>query len=124
MISNRWAQLAFSLIILLNPWLAPAEGCLVDRYGKRPAVMFGGVMAALSWAMNSRAHSLNLLYAAAVVPLLGMIQSDGRRHAFLTFGWISGISIFVLGALLPAKFMVVPMRRKLRFTLTAVPFSV
>jgi OFA family oxalate/formate antiporter-like MFS transporter len=137
-------QLAFSIMILVNTWLAPVEGWLVDLYGPRPVVMLGGAMAALSWAMNSRAHSLQMLYVAAiaggigvgcvfgtcmgtalkwfpdrrglaagliaaglglgaaltVVPLAGMIHSSGYRHAFLVFGLIQGITIFLLGTML------------------------
>ena len=145
---NHWEragiQLAFSIMILLNTWLAPAEGLLVDRYGPRPVVMFGGLCAAAAWTMNSYAHSLSSLYlgaivagigvgcvfgtcmgtalkwfpdrrglaagliamgyglgaAASVVPLAGMIRSSGYRSAFLAFGLIQGLSIFVMGAFL------------------------
>ena len=59
---NHWEragiQLAFSIMILLNTWLAPIEGLLVDRYGPRPVVMFGGLCAAAAWVMNSYAQSL------------------------------------------------------------------
>src|ERR1700704_498928 len=54
---NHWArasiQLAFSIMILLNTWLAPIEGLVVDRHGRRPGVMFGGLCAAAAWVMNS-----------------------------------------------------------------------
>jgi OFA family oxalate/formate antiporter-like MFS transporter len=73
---NHWEragiQLAFSIMILLNTWLAPVEGLLVDRHGPRPVVMFGGVCAAVAWAMNSYAHSLSGLYAGAVLGGIGM----------------------------------------------------
>src|SRR5438270_13319745 len=73
---NHWEragiQLAFSIMILLNTWLAPVEGLLVDRHGPRPVVMFGGLMAGLSWVLNSRAGSLQMLYLAAVVGGIGM----------------------------------------------------
>jgi MFS transporter, OFA family, oxalate/formate antiporter len=73
---NHWdragIQLAFSILILLNTWLAPLEGLLVDRYGPRPVVMFGGLCAAAAWVMNSYAQSLGSLYAGAVVGGIGM----------------------------------------------------
>jgi len=73
---NHWAragiQLAFSIMILLNTWLAPVEGLLVDRHGPRPVVMFGGLCAAAAWVMNSYAHSLASLYAGAVVGGIGV----------------------------------------------------
>jgi OFA family oxalate/formate antiporter-like MFS transporter len=73
---TRWAtagiQLAFSILIFLNTWLAPIEGWLADRYGPRFVVMLGGVAAGTSWVLNSRAHSLETLYIAAAVGGLGM----------------------------------------------------
>ena len=65
-------QLAFSILILVNTWLAPLEGWIVDRYGPRWVVMLGGLSAGASWIMNSRAHSLTMLYVAAVVGGVGI----------------------------------------------------
>jgi OFA family oxalate/formate antiporter-like MFS transporter len=68
---NHWSrtaiQFAFTILIFINTWLSPFEGSLVDRYGPRPVVMAGGVFAAISWVMNSRAQSLQALYVAAVI---------------------------------------------------------
>ena len=73
---NHWEragiQLAFSIMILLNTWLAPVEGLLVDRHGPRPVVMFGGLCAAAAWIMNSYAQSLGSLYAGAIVGGIGV----------------------------------------------------
>lgn len=73
---NHWAtvgiQLAFSILIFLNTWLAPLEGWVADRFGPRFVVMLGGLAAGTSWVMNSRAHSLPMLYAAAAVGGLGI----------------------------------------------------
>jgi MFS transporter, OFA family, oxalate/formate antiporter len=65
-------QLAFSILILLNTWLAPLEGLAADRYGPRFIVMLGGLAAGASWILNSRAHSLQILYVAAAVGGLGI----------------------------------------------------
>ena len=69
--ANHWnraaIQVAFTILIFVNTWLAPFEGWLVDRYGPRPVVAVGGVFAALSWVLNSRAQSLPELYTAAIV---------------------------------------------------------
>lgn len=69
--ANHWTrtaiQVAFTIMIFVNTWLAPLEGWLVDRYGPRPVVMAGGFFAALSWVVNSRAESLNVLYVSAVI---------------------------------------------------------
>ena len=37
-------QVAFTIMIFVNTWLSPVEGWIVDRYGPRPVVMFGGLM--------------------------------------------------------------------------------
>src|SRR5271157_2939788 len=65
-------QLAFSILIFLNTWLAPLEGWVADRYGPRFVVMLGGLAAGTSWVMNSRAHSLQTLYVAAAIGGLGI----------------------------------------------------
>ena len=65
-------QVAFTIMIFVNTWLAPVEGWVVDRYGPRFVVMLGGLMAALSWVMNSRAESLQSLYVAAVIGGVGI----------------------------------------------------
>jgi len=69
--ANHWSraaiQVAFTILIFVNTWLAPFEGWLVDRYGPRPVVMAGGLFAAASWVANSRAESLHALYIAAII---------------------------------------------------------
>jgi len=69
--ANHWSrtgiQVAFTILIFVNTWLAPLEGWLVDRYGPRPVVVAGGFFAALSWAMNARAESLETLYISAII---------------------------------------------------------
>ena len=73
---THWAtagiQLAFSILIFLNTWLAPVEGWVADRYGPRFVVMLGGLAAGVSWVMNSRAQSLEALYVAAAVGGVGI----------------------------------------------------
>jgi OFA family oxalate/formate antiporter-like MFS transporter len=73
---THWAtaeiQFAFSILIFLNTWLAPAEGWVADRWGPRFVVMVGGLAAGASWVLNSRAGSLQTLYVAAAVGGLGM----------------------------------------------------
>lgn len=146
--ANHWSrtgiQFAFTIMIFINTWLAPFEGSIVDRYGPRPVVMAGGLFAALSWVMNSRATSLEELYVAAVIGGLAlgcvfgtcmgtalkwfpdkrglaagmiaagyglgaaasaarlsmMIRTSGYRHAFLVFGLVQGVAIFLTAMLL------------------------
>src|SRR3954447_23840267 len=39
-------QVAFTVFVLLETWLVPFEGYLVDRFGPRNLVVIGGVLAA------------------------------------------------------------------------------
>src|SRR6201998_2958221 len=64
-------QLAFTLFVLTETWLVPVEAWFVDKYGPRVVIMFGGVMIALAWILNSYADSLVILYAAAIVGGIG-----------------------------------------------------
>jgi OFA family oxalate/formate antiporter-like MFS transporter len=64
-------QTAFSIFVLTETWLVPVEGWFVDRYGPRIVVVFGGILVAIAWTMNSMATSLWALYAAAVVSGIG-----------------------------------------------------
>jgi OFA family oxalate/formate antiporter-like MFS transporter len=60
-------QFAFTLFVLVETWLVPLEGYLVDRYGPRPVVMVGGILCGLAWVINSVADSLALLYLGAAL---------------------------------------------------------
>jgi OFA family oxalate/formate antiporter-like MFS transporter len=64
-------QVAFTIFVLLETWLVPVEGYLVDRFGPRWVVVAGGALCALAWAMNSVADSLPMLYFAAAVGGVG-----------------------------------------------------
>jgi len=64
-------QLAFTLFVVTETWLVPVEAWFVDKYGPRLVIMFGGVMIALAWVLNSYADSLLVLYAAAIVGGMG-----------------------------------------------------
>ncbi|HEY1725502.1 MAG TPA: oxalate/formate MFS antiporter [Steroidobacteraceae bacterium] len=133
-------QVAFTLFVLIETWLVPVEGYLVDRFGPRPVVIAGGILVAIAWSINSVADSLALLYFGAVlggigtgsvygtcvgnalkwfpgrrglaagitaagfgagaaltiVPISKMISSDGYQHAFLFFGILQGVIVFVV----------------------------
>ncbi len=64
-------QVAFTIFVLAETWLVPIEGWLVDRYGPRPVMLVGGLMVGISWAMNSIADSLPMLYIAAAIGGIG-----------------------------------------------------
>ncbi|MET4273060.1 MULTISPECIES: oxalate/formate MFS antiporter [unclassified Bradyrhizobium] len=74
-LAHHWGraaiQLAFTIFVVTETWLVPIEAWFVDKYGPRIVIMFGGVMIALSWILNSYADSLTLLYAAAIIGGMG-----------------------------------------------------
>ena len=65
-------QWAFTLFVIIETWLVPVEGYLVDRFGPRPVVMAGAVLVAIAWVMNSMASSLLILYVGAAVGGVGV----------------------------------------------------
>jgi OFA family oxalate/formate antiporter-like MFS transporter len=133
-------QVAFTTFVLIETWLVPMEGYLVDRFGPRPVVLGGGILVAIAWVLNSFADSLALLYFAAaiggigtgsvygtcvgnalkwfpgrrglaagitaagfgagaaltVVPISRIIGTEGYQHAFLLFGILQGLIVFIM----------------------------
>jgi OFA family oxalate/formate antiporter-like MFS transporter len=64
-------QVAFTLFVLLETWLIPIEGYMVDRFGPRYVVIVGGILVGIAWVMNSVASSLPMLYFAAAIGGIG-----------------------------------------------------
>jgi OFA family oxalate/formate antiporter-like MFS transporter len=64
-------QLSFSIFIVVETWLVPVEGWLVDKFGPRPVIAGGALFAAAGWVINAFATSLPQLYAAAVISGIG-----------------------------------------------------
>jgi OFA family oxalate/formate antiporter-like MFS transporter len=64
-------QIAFTIFVLLETWLVPVEGYLVDRFGPRWVVVVGGALCGIAWAINSFADSLGMLYFAAALGGVG-----------------------------------------------------
>ena len=64
-------QVAFTIFVLIETWLVPVEGYLVDRFGPRWVVLGGGILVAIAWALNSVASSLPVLYFAAGIGGVG-----------------------------------------------------
>jgi MFS transporter, OFA family, oxalate/formate antiporter len=64
-------QVAFTLFVLIETWLIPIEGYLVDRFGPRWVVLAGSILVALAWVLNSIASSLPVLYFAAALGGIG-----------------------------------------------------
>ena len=64
-------QVTFTIFVLLETWLVPFEGWLVDKFGPRLLVMLGGILAGLGWIGSGRAETLTALYLSYAVAGLG-----------------------------------------------------
>jgi MFS transporter, OFA family, oxalate/formate antiporter len=64
-------QVAFTLFVLLETWLVPVEGWLVDRFGPRLVVMAGGILVGVAWCLNSVARTLPMLYLGGIIGGVG-----------------------------------------------------
>jgi OFA family oxalate/formate antiporter-like MFS transporter len=64
-------QITFSIVIVLQTWLSPLQGYLVDRFGPRLLIALGCVLSGLGWILS-----------AWVTGLLGL---------YLTYGLFCGI---------------------------------
>jgi OFA family oxalate/formate antiporter-like MFS transporter len=64
-------QVAFTLFVLIETWLIPVEGYLVDRFGPRWVVLAGALLVGTAWALNSVASSLPMLYFGAALGGIG-----------------------------------------------------
>ena len=64
-------QVAFTIFVLIETWLIPVEGYLVDRFGPRWVVLGGSLLVGLAWVANSYADTLSMLYFAAALGGIG-----------------------------------------------------
>src|SRR5215469_3978163 len=64
-------QVTFTVFVLLETWLVPFEGWLVDTFGPRLLVMLGGVLAGLGWVGAGKAESLTALYLSYAISGIG-----------------------------------------------------
>jgi MFS transporter, OFA family, oxalate/formate antiporter len=55
-------QVTFSLLVVLQTWLSPVQGWLVERFGARFLVTFGCVLSGLGWVLSAQVTSVFGLY--------------------------------------------------------------
>ena len=55
-------QITFSILIVVQTFLAPCQGLLVDKFGPRVLLSVGGALTGLSWVLAARATTLIGLY--------------------------------------------------------------
>ena len=55
-------QITFSIVIVLQTWLSPLQGYLVDTFGPRLLIALGCVLSGLGWILSAWVTSLTGLY--------------------------------------------------------------
>lgn len=55
-------QWTLTILIVLQTWLSPIQGWLIDKFGPRLLVAAGGLLSGLGWMAASQATSLTMLY--------------------------------------------------------------
>src|SRR4029450_9446627 len=55
-------QITFSILIVVQTFLSPFQGVLVDRFGPRVLLSIGTLISGLSWLLAAQASSLTTLY--------------------------------------------------------------
>ena len=90
---------AFSIAQLLS---APAWGWMSDRYGRRPAILFGLLVSAVAYVIFAFADSIWMLFLSRVIQglgggTIGVVQayvadiSEGKDRA-KALGWLSAVT--------------------------------
>src|SRR5262252_642387 len=64
-------QITFTVFVLLETWLVPFEGWLVDRFGPKLLVMLGGLLAGLGWVGAGNADTVTALYLSYALSGVG-----------------------------------------------------
>src|SRR5258708_34569034 len=63
-------QVTFTVFVLLETWLVPFEGWLVDKFGPKLLVLVAGIVAGLGWVLSVRAETFPGFYLS--LPLAGI----------------------------------------------------
>ena len=65
-------QTAFTIFVIVQTWLTPFEGYLIDRFGPRIIVIIGGFFTGLAWILNSYATTRTDFYIGSAVGGIGV----------------------------------------------------
>ena len=105
-------QVTFTVFVLLETWLVPFEGYLVDKFGPKILVMIGGVLAGLGWVGAGNAESVTALYVSYAFAGIGagIVYGTAMGSALKWFpdhrGLTAGLTAAGFGA--GSAFTVVP----------------
>jgi MFS transporter, OFA family, oxalate/formate antiporter len=65
-------QTAFTIFVVVQTWLTPIEGFLIDKFGPRIMVLLGGLFTGLAWVIYSYASEIQHYYIGAVAGGIGV----------------------------------------------------
>jgi MFS transporter, OFA family, oxalate/formate antiporter len=65
-------QTAFTIFVVVQTWLTPIEGFLIDKFGPRVMVLIGGLFTGLAWIIYSYASEIQHYYIGAVAGGIGV----------------------------------------------------
>lgn len=93
-------QATFSIFVVVQTWCTPFVGALIDRFGPRALVLFGGVLTGLAWVIDSYAASLAGFYAGAIVGGLGVgaVYATSINNAIKWFPDKRGLAVGLTAA--------------------------
>ncbi len=69
--STAAIQVSFTTFVVVETWLVPVEGYIIDRFGPKVITVVGGVLVAISWIMFSQATSIWTFYIGSVIGGIG-----------------------------------------------------
>lgn len=55
-------QITFSIFVVLQTWLSPLQGMLIQKFGPRLLISVGAILTGCSWVLAAYAHDLASLY--------------------------------------------------------------
>ncbi len=102
--ANAWkladVQWAFSLFILLQTWVQPLDGWLIDRMGPRALLTVAGVLCGIGWTAMGRATSLPQLYFFYAIAGIGaaFVYSGSVGSALKWFPTRRGMAAGIIAA--------------------------
>ncbi len=111
-------QIAFTVFILMETWLVPFEGWLIDRFGLRNLFLLGGVLVGIGWVVNAFASNLGMLYLGAAIGGIGggIIYGGSVGNAVKWFPDHRGLAagLTAMGYGFGAGFTVVPIANMIK----------
>ena len=70
-------QVTFSVLIVVQTFLSPAQGALIERFGPRILLSIGTLVTGLSWVLASQVSSVWALYLT-----YGLLGGIGKLYLF------------------------------------------